>query len=474
LSEDINALLETEVRQRVETGLADEEGPWKLIAWLEQVQPPFMVEDRLFPSFGLSLLLEALPDSDSLRLATLDLISRAIETENAHHLRAIETLLDRTEEGLRTQIASREDALDAFFGNLRDREDTPRPQKIVEELNSLMGVPIRLNADQLRALDEDPSEVKEDVRTMVSAQLTGTYASRVIAAAQNRTGEPLGEKFQVSNWDDAADQILEAARAALDHRRERLAGANGQIARDLDAIYPREITETSKLQLLLSLSQGARTAFDQKTHRQVKQVFSRFSFVFFIAQLLEGRQADQIIEEVLTHLEQAEKSLRTAWGQREFNRFSANAQRLADFGIAAKQAFGEERLNETVMNLGESDRLELIESIGRYVLNEVHRQLLLGATSELWVDYLTRIEALRVSIGLEAYAQRDPLVQYKARASEMFAQLVEDIRGLVISRVFAYQPRPVEITPVETAEAPAAVSLPVDRDDNRKKKRRRH
>jgi len=474
LSEDINALLETEVKQRVETGLADEEGPWKLIAWLEQVQPPFMVEDRLFPSFGLSLLLEALPDSDSLRQATLDLISRAIETENAHHLRAIETLLDRTEEGLRTQIASREDALDAFFGNLRDREDSPRPQKIVEELNSLMGVPIKLNADQLRALDEDPSEVKEDVRTMVSAQLTGVYASRVIAAAQNRTGEPLGEKFQVSNWDDAADQILEAARAALERRREQLAGTNGQIARDLDAIYPREITETSKLQLLLSLSQGARTGFDQKTHRQVKQVFSRFSFVFFIAQLLEGRQADQIIEEVLTHLEQAEKSLRTAWGQREFNRLSANAQRLADFGIAAKQAFGEERLNETVINLGESDRLELIQSIGRYVLNEVHRQLLLGATSELWVDYLTRIEALRVSIGLEAYAQRDPLVQYKARASEMFAQLVEDIRGLVISRVFAYQPRPVEITPVETADAPAAVSLPVDRDDNRKKKRRRH
>ena len=38
----------------------------------------------------------------------------------------------------------------------------------------------------------------------------------------------------------------------------------------------------------------------------------------------------------------------------------------------------------------------------------------------LWVDYLTQVEALRVSIGLEAYAQRDPLVQYKGKASEMF------------------------------------------------------
>jgi preprotein translocase subunit SecA len=100
---------------------------------------------------------------------------------------------------------------------------------------------------------------------------------------------------------------------------------------------------------------------------------------------------------------------------------------------------------------------------------------LLGATSELWVDYLTRIEALRVSIGLEAYAQRDPLVQYKGRASEMFAQLVEDIRGLVISRIFAYRPQPVEIAPVETIDAPPqATAQSLQIDSGKKKKRRRH
>ena len=177
----------------------------------------------------------------------------------------------------------------------------------------------------------------------------------------------------------------------------------------------------------------------------------------------------------MSHLNEAEEALQLAWGEREFTRLSSNAQRLADFGTAAKMAFGEERLNEAVTSLGESDREALIESVGKYVLNEVHRQLLLGATSELWVDYLTRIEALRVSIGLEAYAQRDPLVQYKGRASEMFAQLVEDIRGLVIGRVFAYRPRPVEITPVESTDAPPAVTQTAPQVDNgKKKKRRRH
>ena len=486
LSDNIAEMLEAEVRQRVETGLVDEEGPWKLIAWLEQVQPPFMSGERLFPSFGLSLLLKELNQSNDLRQATLDLIARAIEAENAHHLRAIENLLDTTEQNLQAQLESRQDSLDTYFEALRDLEDAerPRPQKMLEEIGNLVGMQLRLNGEQLRRLGDDPEEVKEDLRDLVSANLTVLYASRVISAAQNRFGEALAEKFEISNWEDAADKITEAAESALTRRRERLVGENGQIKRDIENLIARDpsagseqrVNDTSKLQLLLSLSQGARTDFDQKTHRQIKRVFSRFTYVFLIAQLLDGQPADQVVEDVLNHLEEAEEALRFAWGQREYARLSANAQRLADFGVAAKMAFGEDRLNEPVASLGESDREALVESVGKYALNEVHRQLLLSATTELWVDYLTRIEALRVSIGLEAYAQRDPLVQYKSKASEMFTQLVEDIRGLVISRVFAYQPRPVEITPVETSNAPAAATptAQTQTDHGKKKKRRRH
>ena len=476
LSDNIEEMLDLEVTQRVEAGLTDEEGPWKLIAWLEQVQPPFMSGDRLFPSFGLSLLLKELNQADDLQHSTLDLIARAIEAENAHHLRAIEQLIERTEEGLEAQMAAREDTLDAYFEGLRDMEDAelPRPQKLLEEIGSLLGMQLRLNNEQMRALGEDPESVKEDIRNLVSANLTVLYASRVIAAVQNRFGEALAEKFEISNWDDAADKIIEAAQNALQRRHDRMAGESGQIKHDIDNLMPREINDTTRLQLLLSLSQGARTDFDQKTHRQVKRVFSRFSYVFMMAQLLEGQPAEEVIESVLSHLEEAQEALRYAWGEREHARLSANAQRLADFGVAAKMAFGEERLNESVASLGESDREALVEAIGRYALNEVHRQLFLGATTELWVDYLTRIEALRLSIGLEAYAQRDPLVQYKSKASEMFAQLVEDIRGLVISRIFAYQPRPVQIAPVEVANAPAAAAQTAQPNHGKKKKRRRH
>jgi len=488
LSEDIDEMLELEIKERVEAGLSDEEGPWKLIAWLEQVQPPFMTGERLFPSFGLSLILKEISNAENLRSAVLDLVSRSIELENEHHLRAIENLIESTEQSLDTQIASRHDSLDAYFEGLRDMDDAerPRPQKTLEEINTLIGLQLRLNNEQLRLMDEDPEDAKEQIRNLIVANLTAVYASRVISAVQNRFGEPLAEKFEISGWDDAADKITDAAQEALDRRRARLVGENGQIARDIDTLMPRDtstlpsvagqqITDTGKLQLLLNLSQGARTVFDQKTHRQVKQVFNRFTYIFIIAKLLEGLQADQVADQILDHLDDAQEALQMAWGEREYARLASNAQRLADFGEAAKRAFGEERLNEPVSSLGESDREALIESIGEYVLNEVHRQLLLSATSELWVEYLTRIEALRVSIGLEAYAQRDPLVQYKGRASEMFSQLVEDIRGLVIGRVFAYRPKPIEITPVETADVPSTPAQQTSpMDGSKKKKRRRH
>ena len=474
LSDDLHGMLETEIKQRVEAELADEEGPWKLIAWLEGVQPPFMSGERLFPSFGLSLLLNELSNTDDFSDAIHDLVTRAIEAENAHHLRAIVNMIDRTEEAFESQVESRMDSLDAFFDGLRDREDAPRPQKMLEEINSLIGMQIRLNGEQLRLLDENPPEAKEVIGDYVKGQLTGLYASRLIASVANRVGESLGDKFEVKGWDDAADMIQELAGNALEQRREYLVGENGQIERDIHNLMPSELNDTTKLQMLITLSQGARTVFNQKTHRQEKQLFNRFSFIFLIAQLLDGMEADQLSEEILDHLDEAEDALVFAIGQVEYARISSNAVRLADFGEAAKRAFGEERLNETVAGMGESDREALIEALGRYVLNESHRRLLLGATSELWVDYLTRIEALRVSIGLEAYAQRDPLVQYKAKASEMFAQLVEDIRGLVVSRAFTLQRRPVEITPVETADQPQLTQpQPKTQSTSGKKRRRR-
>jgi preprotein translocase subunit SecA len=471
LSEDVSEMIQAEVEKRVPPALQDEEGPWKLIAWLDGVQPPFASQEGLFPSYGLRLILDELSRSgEDLPAALAGIVRRAVEAEHAHTLRAIETLIERTEEGLDTQIAERTDALDAFFEGLRDSEEPIRPQKAAEELSALIHLPLRLNGEQSRQLADDPREFKEWLEGYLEAQLTALNATRVVGAVENRLGEGLGARIEASGWQEAADKILQSARGLMERQRERL---DGQISRDIEALLEREpaLDDSSKLRLLLSLAQGARTGFDQKTHKQVRQLVNRFNYIYLAAHLLDNRPAEDVIDQVLDHLEQAERALREVWGQNEFARLSQNAARLADFGPAAK-VLGESRLNDPASALSDPDRQALVDGIGRYVLNEVQRQLLLSAITELWVDYLTKVEALRVSIGLEAYAQRDPLVQYKGRASEMFQTLLEDVRELVIGRVFAFQPRRIEITPVEMAAAP--VALQTGQPEGGKKKRRRH
>jgi preprotein translocase subunit SecA len=474
LSEDVADMLQDEITKRVDIGLADEEGPWKLLAWLDQVQPPFDTLDGLFPSYSFKLILGQL--TSDVRVSSLDIISKAIQAESEHNLRAIESLVEKTREALEVQINERNDAVDAYFEGLRDLEDSarPRPQKLVEEVSALVRLPLKLNNELMRTLGDDPDSVKEDIQDLASQQLTTLNAARLIGAIHNRVGEQLQWSNPLpSDWDELADVIMQTVRDGLENKRQRL---NGQIERDIDVLLQRESTDTEagKLRLLLTLSQGTRSSFDQKTHKQVKQLFMRFSYIFLAAQLLENRQALDIDEEIMDHLASAEETLRATWGQSEFSRLSQNAAKFADYGPAARIAFGDDRLNEAAAGLSESDRALLVEQIGKYVLNEVHRGLLLSAFSELWVEYLTKVEALRISIGLEAYAQRDPLVQYKGRASEMFQQLLGDVRSLVIGRAFAARPRRIEISPIETSEvgiAPGEVKIELG---STKKKRKRH
>jgi preprotein translocase subunit SecA len=354
-------------------------------------------------------------------------------------------------------------------------EETPRPQKMIEEISALTRAPLKLNNDLARALTDDPEGAKELIRDLVAANSAALHATRLMIAIQTRLGEALPLSASLpADWEKLEEIILDATEDALENRREKLIGANGQLARDIEALLPNEIDDDAKLKTLMSLVQGARTVFDQKTHRQVKQVFNRFNYAFHEAQLIEGRGADELTEAIIKHLERAEDALQETLGRSEFIRISQNATRLADFGDAARIAFGEEKLNEAPSSLDVEEKETLIEAIGRYVVNEVQRRLLLGAFTELWVEYLTKIEALRVSIGLEAYAQRDPLVQYKTQASESFQQLLKDVRGLVIGRLFAIQPRRVEIAPVEVADTPATTAPRLSDAGAKKKKRRRH
>jgi preprotein translocase subunit SecA len=66
----------------------------------------------------------------------------------------------------------------------------------------------------------------------------------------------------------------------------------------------------------------------------------------------------------------------------------------------------------------------------------LERYILMNAIDRLWQEHLYAMDGLREGIYLRSYGQKDPLVEYKAEAYDMFSQLMGSIKGEVLSNLF--------------------------------------
>src|SRR6516225_2142893 len=66
----------------------------------------------------------------------------------------------------------------------------------------------------------------------------------------------------------------------------------------------------------------------------------------------------------------------------------------------------------------------------------LERYIILNAIDRLWQEHLYAMDGLREGIYLRSYGQKDPLVEYKAEAYEMFSQLMASIKSEVLSNLF--------------------------------------
>ncbi len=84
-----------------------------------------------------------------------------------------------------------------------------------------------------------------------------------------------------------------------------------------------------------------------------------------------------------------------------------------------------------------SKSYDLLEKdISPDILRQIERALLLKVIDTLWIDHLDRVDDLRMGIGLRGYGQRDPLVEYKRDAFNMFSELIDNIKHQVAFSIF--------------------------------------
>ncbi len=84
-----------------------------------------------------------------------------------------------------------------------------------------------------------------------------------------------------------------------------------------------------------------------------------------------------------------------------------------------------QQLKEEAVKLYEAKETEFPEA---EMMRELERVILLKVIDRKWMDHIDDMDQLRQGIGLQAYGQRDPLVEYKMSGYEMFDEMTENIK----------------------------------------------
>ena len=76
------------------------------------------------------------------------------------------------------------------------------------------------------------------------------------------------------------------------------------------------------------------------------------------------------------------------------------------------------------------------------LMREAERFFILQQIDTLWREHLQSMDALRESVGLRGYGQKDPLIEYKNEGYDMFLEMMTGMRRNVIYSMFMFQPAP--------------------------------
>ncbi|MFQ5942120.1 MAG: hypothetical protein ACE5JF_01075 [Anaerolineales bacterium] len=484
LGEDIQELLKAEVESHVAAATEDAEGPWRLLAWLEEVQPTLGLDtDRPYPSFMLSLLLDTLRDidgRDALQSALLEIGRNSLEEQASHTRIAAEGQVERAISSLDEQIKQRAELADmAIEGALLEAEEygtQPDANEMLTAVENAAGLRLQVDGNARQQIRDDPDRFRDSVPKLIEAGLGARVWMGLIQVVQRRVGEELGVGAMETpiDWDVAEEELFEALDRVEEGRVVRL---EAEITRELESLIPQtdQVDHTAMTRALVQMSYARQKTFDSRSHQARELIVPRLSYAYYTAQQLEGAEPGELNERVLEHLAGAQAAIKLQIGEAELRRSGIGG--LSDALQAELRAgLGEEayREAEATGTLREDVNEQVHSIVGSALVAEAYRRLLLGVGDQLWVDYLTQMEALRTSIGLEAYGQRDPLVQYKSRAVDMFRGLLANIRAGVVSRMFRLQvstPQPARA--VQARRKPTAPAKTDDQPQKRRKRRRR-
>ena len=120
-------------------------------------------------------------------------------------------------------------------------------------------------------------------------------------------------------------------------------------------------------------------------------------------------------------------------------RYAEISQKLKQMALDGYRQFEEETIksfNEGMRQYYQDDFVEQVPFRDDNIVRHIERDILLQVVDAKWIDHLGNIDMLKDSINLVAYGQKDPLVEYKKEAYNLFNALMAEIQSETVQHLF--------------------------------------
>ncbi|MBP3191801.1 preprotein translocase subunit SecA [Natronogracilivirga saccharolytica] len=173
--------------------------------------------------------------------------------------------------------------------------------------------------------------------------------------------------------------------------------------------------------------------------------------------LREDGVIDLIFEEAVKTYQQKEERLTTPF-YRVIKQVHENQNENKPTSVQIMFTDGVKRMR-VVVNVEDA-----VQNEGREVVRALERSAVLSVIDEKWMEHLRELDTVKEGIGLRAFGQKDPLLEYKREAFNMFSQLLEDINSDVISLVWRAVPEVAsDPNQLQQAKQPARAKVDLDK-----------
>jgi preprotein translocase subunit SecA len=148
-------------------------------------------------------------------------------------------------------------------------------------------------------------------------------------------------------------------------------------------------------------------------------------------------------------------------GDEEVNRESLLQDIQTTLGINEVEALKKDKFDRTAIVSELQDKAHKIyeekeNEFGSENLRELERVVMLKIVDQKWMDHIDNMDELKKGIGLRGYGQKDPVVQYRLEGTDMFDDMIEDIKIDVVKILLNVRKKEGPIQRTETTKVTGA------------------